>query len=388
MTEEYLERRSLSASLSTQGAPISALAGALSCSKSILIPGQANISGVASFFHDSLPWREIANWTHKLPTNPTDNWMDLIINDQFVAGPNHRWLRHHPVDFVQGYLSGAGKGALSIRDYGIHAGLDFITIKGIPLLPEAAHQFLVECGLPHNLLCKWTHVNIFDVAVGGLSIYSGGYNLVIAITGHLPWGTQTFIATFGSGALSIAGGIATTNPFLVFGGVLNLAAGATSYVKHIHAPAISINTAGALSGFLGGLTVSGVTSLVRMAFSGGPSNILETIENVGVSTSLGTLGAISPWISIPLAISYSLGKFVWSIGEAEAQYWAEFPVSTDVTPFLSLQAIYDNGGIEAINSFRTFLSKSKRPDLSPELLTFLKDGETTSKIPQLEKLDE
>ena len=314
--------------------------------------------GAVSFFRSEVPWKSIAEWTHKLPKTPTDQWMDVV--DGAVRGPNHRWLRHHPYDFAKAWWQEEGAGKLNWFDYFRHGFLDSITIKGLPLLPQAVHTKLLALGIPADILFKWTHLNVFDITVGALSVAGGGTHLVLAIAGHLPWGgTETFMLTFGLGALQVAGGIFTSNPFLVAGGAMDITAGALSYWQHVHVPDESLLST-LLPGILAGGIVGCVVTAGRLGMSWKettlPEKLMTGSETMGLCTLLSTLSTVSPWLSIPLGVAFSAGKLAFSMGRNANDFCERSQLSSDFTPVLSRAALFDAGGQDAVDSFEKYLS--------------------------------
>lgn len=351
-------------------------------------PVAANImsgaSGSLSFFRDSPPYERIADWTHSLSKTPTDRWMDVV--NGAVRGPNHRWLHHHPLDFAKAWLDQTPADGLRWDDYGRHCFLDSITIKGIPLLPEAVHTKLVELGIPPNVLFEWTHLNMFDVAVGSLSIFGGGTHLFLAITGCFPWqGTETFLLTFGLGTLQIAGGIATNNPLLVVGGALDCAAGGTSYWHHIHIPETSLIETLA-PGLFGGLVGGSVITATRMIISWGTTTPKEKMiiasESMGLATLMGTLSAVSPWLSLPLAVTYTAGKLAFKFAQSTDAFWPENPLSSQLTPALCRASLQKAGGNDAVESFEAYLRRQtvlSQPDDFSAMLSAVPNWDTAPK---------
>jgi hypothetical protein len=338
----------------------SALTPAAPIFPSLVIPNlMSGSSGALSFIRGELPFARVADWTHSLAKTPTDTWMDVV--DGAVRGPNHRWMHHHPLDFAKAWSEQAPGGALQWDHYARHAFLDSVTLKGLPLLPEVVHAKLVGLGIPSDLLFTWTHLNAVDITLGSLSLVGGSTHLYMAITGCLPWqGTETFLLTFGVGGMEIASGIATGNPFLVVGGALDCAAGAVSYWQHIHVVEPSLIETLA-PGLLGGLIGGGVVTATRMALCWNTSTQTEKIamatESMGLSVLLGTLATISPWISVPLGVAYTAGKFAFKAAEEEDVFWINNPISSTLTPVLCRDALRRVGGEEAVRSFEEYLNR-------------------------------
>lgn len=351
----------------------------------LTLPVAANLlagsSGSLSFFRNSLPYDRIADWTHSLSKTPTDRWMDVV--DGAVRGPNHRWLHHHPLDFAKGWWEQNSADGLRWADYGRHCFLDSITIKGIPLLPEVVHTKLLALGISPNVLYEWTHLNVFDISLGSLSIIGGGTHLFLAITGCLPWqGTETFLLTFGLGTLQIAGGIATHNPLLVAGGALDCAAGATSYWQHIHIPETSLIETLA-PGLLGGLVGGSVITATRMIMNWGTTTKKEKMliasESMGLTTLLSTLSVVSPWLSLPLAVTYTAGKLAFKFAQNTDAFWSENPLSSQLTLALCRASLQKAGGDDAVESFEAYLRRQtilSQPDDFSAMLAAMPNWDT------------
>jgi len=346
---------------------MSSLAGTASDTTSTVIAGQGSdmvssilgaSAGAGRFAREAVPWKDIAEWTHRLPKTPTDQWMDVV--DGWVRGPNHRWLRQGPT------------GELKITDYIRHIGLDAITTKGIPLLPEQLHLTLQGWGIPPEALYGWTHVNILDVTVGAMSIGAGGYDIFLSITGHLPWeGMQTLLLTFGVGTLEIAAGVASENPFLVATGAMEYVAGSVSYWKHIHIPTDSV-LPHLVHGLLGGIGAGCAVSALRLALTWGTTTPIEKAgiasESIIISSTLGCLAIISPWLSIPLGLSYGLGKFAFRCAHGSNEFWERLPVSSPLTEQLARETIEKYGGQEALRNFDCFRANPIEDAPHPDFL--------------------
>jgi len=314
--------------------------------------------GIGAFSRNQVPWNKIADWTHSLPSTPTDTWMDVV--DGFVRGPNHRWLRHNPIDFLGEYLSQGPDGFLSLKDYCKHIFCDLITTKGIPILPEPAHNLLVSLGVPPQTIYDWTHLNIWDLSVGCLSVGTGVYDVFLAITGQLPWGLKTMVFTFGLGSAEIAGGIYHGNPLLVAGGALKVGAGMLSLWDYFAAPAVK-EIPVFLQGLFAGAGIGSVVSAVRIGLSWKNTNLLEkskiAAENVGGGAIMGALTAISPILSIVSSISICSGKMAYRLAQADNEFWAKQRLSSPFVQALSSDAIKKFGGEAELKDFESFLEK-------------------------------
>lgn len=343
-------------------------------------------SGVGSFSRDWIVYEAGANSVK----NPTNTWLDDV-NDYYlgVDVTHHRQYNHNPIDFLNEYLYGNTKG-LSINDYLNHAWCDVITDRGLPILPERIFEFLTNnLKINATTLARLTNLSIFDVSIGSLSFLSGGHTFFLAITGNLPWqGTETLLLTFGSGILKIAGsgilkftaGVDTINPLLIAGGALDIGAGAISYFKHLHMPAVTIPDVSILmNGLYGGIAAGSLVSVLRIGLAWNDTSISEKValsgESIGISSVLGMLSKISPWISIPLGLTYGFGKFAWDLAQKDFEYWRKSPVSSDISAILSLKNIYDIAGEKYLRNFINYIKNHN--DLYPmnqNLISFLEAG--------------
>lgn len=256
-------------------------------------------------------WRRVAAWTHRLPTNPTDHWMDRVRGA--VRGQYHRWQNHH---FLTDGWTVAQTEGLDLVDFYKHLGCDLITKTGIPMLPASVIEIIHETtGLSLAVLKRWTHLNILDLTAGVLSNV-GGISLIIhSAKGHLPWSAWTFLLTFGVGTVDIAAGISSNNPLLVAAGIEHYAAGTISAWRYYSQPflwGVPLNQVMRMTAW--GAAFSGGFALLSIAANWNKMSIQEKIslftENVVVGGMLSFAAAFSPWISIPLSCAYSGFKLV------------------------------------------------------------------------------
>lgn len=341
--------------------------------------GAAN--AVGSIGREAIPWESIADWTHNLPKTSTDHWLDVI--DGAVRGPHHRWLRHNPIDFFEAWLKD-GSGGLKVADYVRHLTLDAITTSGIPMLPEAVHELLVKAGIPFSKLVAFTHLNVFDLAVGSIAVVDGGYTLFLAATGHLPWGgTETFILTFGIGGVELVSGLASENPFLIAAGAMHMTSGAISLWEHWTLPEPSLFDL-ALPYLLKGAGIGALASAVRLAICWRNSTPEQRLNAGGetflLSLSSSLLGGVSSWLAIPAALGYGLSKFAWRVAEQDSTIIDRSTVSSEVSFSLAIESLLKNGGPAAVDSFRDYLTRSVKLEtsLAPE---FFKNCEIWDRPP-------
>lgn len=330
--------------------------------------GAANAIG--SLEREAIPWNKIADWTHGLRKTSTDHWLDVV--DGAVRGPHHRWLRHNPIDFLEAWLKDSS-GKLKLADYVRHLTLDAVTTNGLPMLSEAVHEFLLKAGIPFSDLVAFTHLNVFDLTVGTLAIADGSHSLFLALTGHLPWhGTQTFLFTFGTGSLNIAGGLGLValggthgNALLLAAGAMQISSGALSLCQHWMLPEPSLFEL-ALPYLLRGAEIGTLASAVRLAICWRKSNATQRLgagaETMILSLSSSLLGAVSSWLAVPVSVGYGFSKLAWKIADRDSRLFDQGRVSSPVSFTLAMDSLFKNGGPEAVESFREYLTKSHQLD--------------------------
>jgi len=335
--------------------------------------------GMVAAIGEELPYREIANWTHSLAKTPTDRWMDVV--DGAVRGPNHRWLHHHPVDFAKAWWA-ADTPNLSWLDYARHVALDAITVKGLPILPEAVHVMLLSAGVPASTLFEWTHLNLFDLTAGAFSIAGGGTHLILSLTGHLPWnGAETFIWTFGLGGVDLAVGVATSNPLLIGAGAMECAAGAASLWHHALLPEPSL-LENLLPIALKGVGVGTVATAIRLAISwkglSPAQRILRAGESMTLSTLVSCLSTISPWVAGAPLLGYSACKFAFEMARSHDEDFRSQLMASPVAEALALDRLYRQGGLEAVAQLLAYARERTLP------LTNIRLQEVLRALPRLQ----
>lgn len=309
-------------------------------------------------------YRQIADWTHSLSKSSTDLAMDA-----FKGGPFHRWVGHHPVDLARMWLDGKVEVLPALR----HLSLDVITTNGLPTLPESVHTALRDIGVPYQTLVEWTHINAFDVAVGCISMADGAYSLTIALTGHLDWGTQTFVFTFGQGTVEIIAGCMTQNPLLVAGGVMHVASGSLSAWEHwsTQDPTMFDHIFSTLEAAGFGM---GLSTALRLGFVWNQTTVSE---RAGIAAESSAISAAACFISqlsaslVPLAsVCYSFGRMAWQLADSDSEYWSGQNFSSRLTYDLAIAEMLRSGGEDSLERFKKFLSDQRHYNavLAPQFL--------------------
>ena len=253
------------------------------------------------------PWKVVADWTHSLPSSPTERWMDAVGKDQYF----HRWKGHH---VIKDGLTVMKDPNMSLADFGAGLSKDVITIHGIPLIPDSAVSFLSKTlGTSVHDTMPWVLKNAFDLTIGVLAIGDAGHDLFLAFTGQMEWGFRTVIFTFGTGTAEVAAGLATRNPLLIMAGMGEYASGIKCAWDYYHQPFLFDVPVSDLLGGLGiGATAGFACSVVTMALTWSNTTprekMMMAMKSTGSCGVLGFLAAISPWISVPAGIVWSVSN--------------------------------------------------------------------------------
>ncbi len=306
------------------------------------------------------PFGAIADWTHDLPINATDSWMDGIGRDQFY----HRWKGHH---LLADGVKALSDPHLSAIDFTKHLTLDVITLSGIPLLPTSGIQLLSDAlGVSVHKVIPLVSKNIFDLSISCVSIGQAVSDLHLAFTGHLEWGTRTAILTIGGGAMTTGYGLAIKDPFCVAGGLGQIGAGAISFCDYYSQPFV---LGVPLSDLLAGLGCGAVSGLICSALTVGLNWNRTTpeqkthvaLKNLSLGVFVGGLSAITPWLSVPFSAGWSLGNFAVHLAHQQKIMLQEHRLSSPWAMRAALLEMVEQKGAEATI---TWLRKqSQRPSV-------------------------
>ena len=292
------------------------------------------------------PYDAIADWTHSLPTNPTDRWMDEVGRDQFF----HRWNGHHVFSDGWKVLTDS---KLSTWDFAKHLSLDVITISGIPALPSSWITSVSEAlGTPLGKIMPWVSQNIIDVSLGTVASGQSLSHLYMAITGHLEWGTRTAIITFGGGLGEIAYGLHAAKPIMCIAGCGEVASGMISMYDYYSQPFVlgvplTKLLAGLGCGAASGLLCSAVTLALQWNVTTPAEKAKTAARALTVGTVIGGLAAISPWLSVPASAGWSLGNLAVLLARRQEAMLRGHPLSSPNSLRLCVQEMMQQKGPEA-----------------------------------------
>lgn len=336
-------------------------------------------TGIIAYKH--LPWKTIAEWTHRLPKTPTDYWMDVV--NGVVRGPLHRWQHHH---FIIDAIKVARDENLSLIDFYKHLGLDFITKTGIPLLPDTFLQWAHDTlDIPLDMLKEWTLLNVVDVGIGIISVHGGISNLILAINGELPWGAKTIILTIGRGVLETTSGVATQNPVLVAGGLTNIASGLVSAWEYYSQPFIlGVPLEEVFQGIFESLGVAGAFTALQILFSW-KVDAAQITERLLYGTTIGALATIGAGLSLPSGLTYSAGKLSFKMARADNRILREFPIYSPFAFKELIEKFARTYGVEEVKRFLQYQEKLEAFEVKDSGEVALKERKRLQTAIQLEK---
>jgi hypothetical protein len=253
------------------------------------------------------PWEAVADWTHKLPVSPTEQWMDALGRDQFF----HRWKGHHLISDGWKVLNDTNK---SLPDFLIGLSKDVITIHGVPLLSDSTVTLLSKSlGVSVHKIMPWVLNNAFDLTIGVAAGAEAGHDLFLAFTGQMEWGLRTAFFTFGTGSAEILAGLQTEQPLLVMAGIGEYGAGIRCAWDYYTQPfffgvSFSELLTGMGVGAIAGLACSVVTMGFIVPTTSPSEKAIIALRSTGIGAVLGLLSAISPWVSIPVGLGWTAGN--------------------------------------------------------------------------------
>ena len=340
--------------------------------------------GLGIFAYKHLPWKVIAKWTHSLPKTPTDYWMDVV--DGAVRGPLHRWQHHH---FLIDAIKVAKDENLSLADFYQHLSLDFITKTGIPLLPDTFLQWAHDTlGVPLNILKEWTLLNIVDVGLGIASVHGGINNIILAINGELSWGVKTVVLTIGRGVLETVSGMATQNPILVAGGLTNIASGVVSVWEFYNQPfVLGVPLEEIFQGMLEGLGLAGTFTALQILLSW-KFNIAQITERLLYGTTMGALSAIGAGLSLPMGLTYSVGKLSFKTARVDNKVLRNFPIYSPFAFKEFIERFAKTYGAEEVKRLLQCQEKPGAFKVKDSGKAMLKDKKLLQADIQLQKMEE
>ena len=226
---------------------------------------------------------------HHLP-GLTGRWMDYRSADMFFNGNLHRLSHGH--NLVSDGIKVLINKDLKFGDFLHHLGMDSLTSKGIPVLPEAIGKNLVAMGLSKKIAYEFCSLNLPKILGGSLGLVISGHDVILAFSDAIP---HTFGAAglrLLSGALSLGLGCYPPNPLLIVSGLAELGVSANTFYKAIVDPNLPV-VGEPMSAFLPQLGSAIGLSVLLSATIGGvmgkdPDEVAKTAVAAGAATLSGT----------------------------------------------------------------------------------------------------
>lgn len=268
---------------------------------------------------------------HHLP-GLTGRWMDYRSADMFFNGNLHRLSHGH--NLVSDGIKVLINKDLKFGEFLHHLGMDSLTSKGLPVLPESIGKYLVTTfGLSKKVAYELCSVNVPKILGGSLGIVLAGKDVVLAFSDQIP---HTFGAAglhFLTGAIGLGLGCYPPNPLIITSGLAELGVSAHTFYKTIVDPNLPV-IGEPMSVFLPQLEVAIGLSVLLSATLGGvmgkdPEDVAKTAMAAGSAAMMAS--AMSPIVKSGALLSLSktfIGPFLCPMAS--------------VTTFLLVKAILDH----------------------------------------------
>lgn len=228
-----------------------------------------------------------------------------------ASGYFHRWREGHDllVDIPK-TLADNGFGEAT-HQTGHILFTDFPTKAGIPI-PGFSQSGLGEILKNLDISPGWMNLSLFDTGIGFFCVAEGCGDLYSAIAGNLEMSFETFVDTFGEGALEMALAVSAQNPILLASGIENIIAGLVSAWKTY---TYYVDPLDFFGGAAGGAVVGGLFTLL---FSKEPTlqgKMLQSLKNASKSAAVGGL------FTVKSSFGYGamLGMLAYQLGNMAAK---------------------------------------------------------------------
>lgn len=143
---------------------------------------------------------------HHLP-GPTGAWIDAL------KGPNHRIFSGHHL--IEDGISVIKDPNLKFGDFLHHLGCDFLSVKGIPVVPKFMINGLLSTGLSETFVSNLCSLNLAQVLSGGISLVCSGADVLMVLADAIP---HTFSAAgmhFAFACFDLASGLMFPNILMI-----------------------------------------------------------------------------------------------------------------------------------------------------------------------------
>lgn len=253
----------------------------------------------------------------------TGHWMDCTgsyqnFYPQGVPVGWHRIRNHH---FLTDAFKAYQNPDLNLIDFYKHLGTDFVTKRGLPILPEGVVLTLANfLGTTPAKIMPWVSFNILDTGASIFAVAHSGSNITSVISGSAKWGLGYAVNTFGVGTLEIAAGFQTTNPILIGSGAVDVACGTITAYKYYNQPFFcGVPVSNILQSAAVGASFASILGLAEILLSQHQTTTTEKAkllaERIGTSTVLSAMSAIS----VPLSVTTSFALVGFSLAKKAAE---------------------------------------------------------------------
>ena len=270
---------------------------------------------------------------HHLP-GPTGAWMDAL------KGPNHRIFSGHHL--IEDGIRVIRDPNLKFGDFLHHLGCDFLSVKGIPVVPKFMINGLLSTGLSETYVSNLCSLNLAQVLSGGISLVCSGADVLMVLADAIP---HTFSAAgmhFVMGCFDLAGGLMFPNILMVGASAGEFLTSAVTLYRAVTDPVIpmlgvpgSVFYPALFQAMLFGGLIGGAVSVLR------GNSVGETAKIVSSSTLSSAAATFA---------NFAVGSFAVSAASGVATFFVAkklldtlFP--SQEKPFFAVSDSYEEGSL-------------------------------------------
>ena len=270
---------------------------------------------------------------HHLPGN-TGAWMDAL------KGPNHRIFSGHHL--IEDGISVIKDPNLKFGDFLHHLGCDFLSVKGIPVVPKFMINGLLSTGLSETYVSSLCSLNLAQVLSGGISLVCSGADVLMVLADAIPHTLSAAGMHFAFGCFDLASGLMFPNILMIGASAGEFFTSAVTLYRAVTDPVIPIlGVPGSvfypalfqnmlLGGFLGG-----AISVLR------GNSLGETVKTASSSTLSAAAATFSSFAAGSFAVSAATGVATFFV--AKKLLDTLFP--SQEKPFFTLSDSYEKGSL-------------------------------------------
>ncbi|MBP5202883.1 hypothetical protein J6Z39_01170 [bacterium] len=210
-------------------------------------------------------------------TGTTGAWMDAL------KGPNHRIFSGHHL--IEDGISVIRDPNLKFGDFLHHLGCDFLSVKGVPVVPKFMINGLLATGLSETYVSSLCSLNLAQVVNGGISLVCSGVDVVMVLTDAIPHTLSAAGMHFALGCFDLAGGLMFPNILMLGASAGEFFTSAVTLYRAVTDPVIpmlgvpgSVFYPALFQAMLTGGLIGGAVSVLR------GSSVGETAKIVSCST--------------------------------------------------------------------------------------------------------